>query len=91
MCQPKPNISLQRTLDPPLPLLPQGQLSPQTPLNSGVGHHNKESFMRRVVQICLLSTAMLPSVSPAASDGDIDKLTTYATVLGRGIACGADT
>lgn len=47
--------------------------------------------MRRMLQICLLLTAILPSVSSAASDSDIDKLTTYATVLGRGIACGADT
>lgn len=31
------------------------------------------------------------SSAQAASDQDIDKMTTYAVLLGRAIACGADT
>jgi hypothetical protein len=48
--------------------------------------------MKGFCRFALLSLAIMSGTAPApaASDADVDKLTTYATVLGRGIACGAD-
>lgn len=42
----------------------------------------------RRVSVLLLAAMSLPAWS--ATRADVDKLTTYAVVLGRGVACGAD-
>jgi hypothetical protein len=39
----------------------------------------------------LLTLGIIVGGAQAASSSDIDKLTTYATLIGRGIACGVDT
>lgn len=41
--------------------------------------------------ISIGSIFFMPTFAHGAVDTDVDKLTTYATILGRGIACGADT
>lgn len=39
----------------------------------------------------VLSVHFMPKSAMAASEEDIDKMTTYAVILGRSIACGIDT
>jgi len=44
------------------------------------------------IVVCLLSTVVVsPVISHAATRADIDKLTTYAVMLGRATGCGIDT
>jgi len=50
--------------------------------------------MRETIAISLYIAGHLAMLSPsveAATDVDIDKLTTYAVVIGRAMACGVDT
>jgi hypothetical protein len=47
--------------------------------------------MRRLFLVSFSLAAMFLGSSNAASDADIDKLTTYAVLIGRAIACGTDT
>ncbi|HRH88227.1 MAG TPA: hypothetical protein PLO41_15375 [Rubrivivax sp.] len=44
----------------------------------------------KIVKSFAAAAAVLvsPHIASAASSGDIDKLTTYATILGRAVACG---
>lgn len=44
---------------------------------------------RKILLIALLLAS--PVASYAATEADIDKMTTYATVLGRAIGCGINT
>lgn len=44
--------------------------------------------MHRLIFALLLTLAMFPRPSFAASDVDIDHLSSYAVLLGRGVACG---
>ncbi|MEX2125585.1 MAG: hypothetical protein WD795_16980 [Woeseia sp.] len=46
----------------------------------------KISYLIALIPLLLAA----PGVTYAATDADIDKLTTYAVILGRGVACGAD-
>ena len=46
--------------------------------------------MDRICRSALISITAMSGMAYAASDADIEKLTTYAKILGRGIACGAD-
>lgn len=43
------------------------------------------------LSIALVANALVPGVAMSATDGDIDKLTTYAVIMGRAIGCGIDT
>jgi hypothetical protein len=46
----------------------------------------------KLVGFCALVFATLaPTTAHAASEADIDKLTTYAVILGRATACGINT
>ena len=49
--------------------------------------------MIRIVGLLAFAATALSFQSPviASSETDIDKMTTYAVILGRGIACGADS
>ena len=46
---------------------------------------------RSSVITVIVGIALLPGQATAMSDADVDKLTTYAVMLGRGLACGVDT
>ena len=46
--------------------------------------------MKHNCRIALILITAMSGMAFAASDADIEKLTIYATILGRGIACGAD-
>lgn len=42
--------------------------------------------------VFILGTSLfIPKTGMAASEADIDRLTTYAVIIGRAIACGVDT
>lgn len=47
--------------------------------------------MRIAILLLLPILALLPIAAEPASSADVDRLTTYSTILGRAAACGADT
>jgi hypothetical protein len=44
-----------------------------------------------VMIFVFVSTVFIPTPTLAASKADIDRLTTYAVIIGRAIGCGVDT
>ena len=47
--------------------------------------------MKTAIALCIGVFLVATIGSFGASDSDIDKLTTYAVILGRAVACGIDT
>ena len=59
--------------------------------NSQKGHCRVScGALSRYLVVLIALSPLGTKASYAASDEDMDKLTTYATVIGRAIACGAD-
>jgi len=50
-----------------------------------------KKFILMTICLLFLCVTILPTISFAASKADIDKLTSYAVVLGRAIGCRIDT
>lgn len=51
----------------------------------------KRTLIGMVMIFIFVSTVFIPTPTLAASQADIDRLTTYAVIIGRAIACGVDT